>query len=197
MDKTLQRSKKVFPITLNLLAQTLIVAGILMVSLSILLALSRINPRRLNFYRIPQTLNNESIETADSHLSRPKYITIAGTSISLPIIPSTIEDQTWETTEEGVSYLTMSPVPGEKGNSILYGHNWTDLLGPLMDVKPGQTIRIRYEDETQKTFMVENTATVSPNDTSILMASAEPMMTIYTCTGLFDSKRFVVTARPI
>jgi len=197
MDKTLQRSKKVFPITLNVLAQTLIVAGILMVSLSILLAISRFNPHRLNFYRIPQAQNNESKIVETSHASRPKYITIAGTSISLPIIPSTIQNQTWETTEEGVSYLTMSPVPGEKGNSILYGHNWTDLLGPLTEVKPGQTIRIRYEDDSQKTFMVENTATVSPNDTSILMASAEPMMTIYTCTGLFDSKRFVVTARPI
>lgn len=180
-----------------MLAQTLIVAGILMVSLSILLALSRFNPRRLNFYRIPQAQNIESTPTQNPNLPRPKHIIIAGTSINLPIIPSTIHNQTWETTEVGVSYLTMSPVPGEKGNSILYGHNWTDLLGPLTEVKPGQTIRIRYEDESQKTFMVENTATVSPNDTSILMASAEPMMTIYTCTGLFDSKRFVVTARPI
>ena len=193
MAQALHHSKKVFTITLNVIAQSLIVAGLLLVALSILLTLSRFNPRRLSFKSQPQI--EES--TKNNHGALPKYITIAGTSISLPIIPSTIEDQTWETTEEGVSYLTMSPVPGEKGNSILYGHNWTDLLGPLTEVKPGQTIRIRYEDDSQKTFMVENTATVSPNDTSILMASAEPMMTIYTCTGLFDSKRFVVTARPI
>jgi LPXTG-site transpeptidase (sortase) family protein len=193
MDETLHHSQKVFTITVNVIAQALIVAGLCMVGLSMLLAISRFNPYRLNFYKTPPIEQ----PTVAPQGALPKQIIIAGTSINLPIVPSTINNQVWETTEKGVSYLTMSPVPGEKGNSILYGHNWTDLLGPLVEVKPGQTIRIKYEDETQKTFLVENTATVSPKDTSILMASNEPMITIYTCTGLFDSKRFVVTARPI
>jgi len=196
MDKTLHHTKKILPITLNILGQALIIAGILMVGLSILLALSRINPRRLNFYRIPQT-QEIGPKKENPVGAQPTRIIIAGTPINLPIFPSAINNQSWETTDKGVSYLSMSPVPGEKGNSILYGHNWTSLLGPLTKVKPGQTIRITYKDETHKTFIVENTAIVSPNDTSILVASKEPMMTIYTCTGLFDSKRFVVTARPI
>lgn len=195
MAQTLHHSKKIFTVTLRIISKALIIAGLLMVGLSILLTLSRFNPRRLNFSGQPRVEAETPVKKVKG--VAPKHIIIAGTSINLPVVPSTIRNQVWETSDKGVSYLTMSPIPGEVGNSILYGHNWSELLGPLTGVKPGQTIRIRYEDETQKTFIVENTATVSPKDTSILMASNEPLLTIYTCTGLFDSKRFVVTARPI
>ena len=63
-------------------------------------------------------------------------------SIDLPIYPASINGTSWETTTKGVSYLKNTPTPGEIGNSVMYGHNWTNLLGPLVRAKPGQKIEI-------------------------------------------------------
>jgi len=77
----------------------------------------------------------------------------------------------------------------------LYGHNWTNLLGPLVHAKPGQRIYISYADGSVSTFKIQATALVSPQDTSILAPSNDIRVTIYTCAGFMDSQRFVVTAR--
>ncbi len=177
---------------LNILANSLLVAGLLLILLSIVLTILRYNPGRLNFGSgIPLATVTKTSEKL------PTHINISASDINLPIYPSTIKDTQWETTDNGVSYLNLSPVPGEKGNSILYGHNWTNILGNLTKVKPGQTVRISYNDGSNKTFIVENTAMVSPKNIAVLLPSDEPLLTIYTCAGLFDTKRFVVTARPV
>ena len=116
--------------------------------------------------------------------------------MNLPIVPSTIKNGVWETTDKGVSYLVQSPVPGNYGNSILYGHNWTKLLANLVYIKPGQTFEIEYSDGSIEKFTIQTTAIVLPSDVSVLRDSRNPLVTLYTCTGPFDSKRFVVTARP-
>lgn len=178
---------------LSVASSSLIVAGILLVGLSIALGFQRYNPHRLSFdFDLQEPVQVKAVKK-DAPL--PTRITISGTPINLPIVESTIHGQEWETTDKGVSYLSLSPIPGEKGNSILYGHNWTNLLGPLVNVVPGQLIRIFYADGSSVRFVVEGTAMVTPTDTSILLPSKEPLLTIYTCAGFFDSKRFVVTAR--
>src|SRR5205809_236976 len=125
---------------------------------------------------------------------QPAAIKFSELAIKLPLIPSKITNGVWETTKDGVSYLTSSPVPGEKGNSILYGHNFPDLLGKLPASKPGQEIEITYTDKTKKTFVIEYTSVVSPKQIDILNPTTDNRITIYTCTGFLDSERFVVVA---
>ena len=114
--------------------------------------------------------------------------------MDLEIIPSKITNNTWEATSQGVSHLSSSPIPGEKGNSILYGHNWTNLLGNLTKIKPGAEINIILKNREKKIFIVEYVSIVGPNDTQILADTDDTRITLYTCTGFLDSKRFVVTA---
>ncbi len=114
--------------------------------------------------------------------------------MDLEIIPSKITNNTWEATSQGVSHLSSSPIPGEKGNSILYGHNWTNLLGNLTKIKPGAEINIILKNREKKIFIVEYVSIVGPNDTQILADTDDTRITLYTCTGFLDAKRFVVTA---
>ena len=127
----------------------------------------------------------------------PVAIAIKGLNINLPIIPAEIHSTQWDTTTKGVSWLDNSPEPGENGNSILYAHNWTSLFGNLPKVKPGQKIQIGFKDNTKKNFLVQNTAIVKPNQLGILDQTTDKRITLYTCTGFMDSKRFVVTAKLI
>lgn len=127
----------------------------------------------------------------------PVAIHINDIQINLPIFPAVISDGKWEATDKGVSFLSTSPVPGEKGNSIIYGHNYPNILGRLVQVRPGAEISIDYENGASKRFVVKYTATVSPDQIHVIGQTSDTRVTIYTCSGFWDSKRFVVVAVPV
>jgi LPXTG-site transpeptidase (sortase) family protein len=158
----------------------LIFLGIVFLALGIVLVRERYIPRP-----IPPQVYAPS--------KYPTKIQIPTIGVELPIIPSLFVDNSYQTTKDGVSYLTTSPIPGTPGNSVMYGHNWPNLLGDLHRVKPGDHI-IVTQGEKQTTFTVIFTSVVHPNETHIQQNSPDTRLTLYTCTGLFDTKRFVVTA---
>lgn len=124
----------------------------------------------------------------------PQQIVIPLLKLDLPIVGARISKGVWDTTTVGVSYLARSPVPGEYGNSILYGHNWPTLLGSLGKLKPGDKILVRYQNAPDRSFTVQFINTVNPDQTYILHPTKDRRITLYTCTGWLDSKRLVVTA---
>ena len=151
------------------------------------LIFERYNPQRLGF-------NNAPASSLVSSYAFPKEIIISDLNIKLLIYPAQIENNKWEATTKGASYLVSSPIPGDVGNSIIYGHNWFSLLGRLPKIKPGQKIEVVLDNDEKRTFIVENTSIVSPDQTSVLENTTDKRITLYTCTGFLDSKRFVATA---
>ena len=123
-------------------------------------------------------------------------ITIPSIRKELPIIPAKITNNKWETTEKGVSLLSSTPTPGEMGNSVMYGHNWKTILGDLYKVKPGEEIIVTLKTGEKRRFIVENTAVIDPSQTYIIENTKDTRLTLYTCTGFLDNKRFVVVAKP-
>lgn len=124
----------------------------------------------------------------------PTRLIIDSLSLTLPIVPAVIESGRWPATTDGVSYLTQTPVPGDVGNSVLYGHNFSYLLGSLTQVVPGDTIVIETSDGGAHIFTVDYTQVVTADQTHILDDTADSRITLYTCTGFLDLKRFVVVA---
>jgi len=143
------------------------------------------------------SVKNSNVKTnskSDEKKSLPVSITISDLNISLPIIPAKVENDNWEMSYAGASYLTSSPIPGENGNSVIYAHNWTKLFGNLIDAKEGQDITISYADGTQKRFVIKSTSTVDPTESYVLGQTKDQRITLYTCTGFLDTKRFVAVA---
>lgn len=173
------------------LSNLLMLTGISLFAFSGYVYYQRTNPNRIAFeaHAVPK-----QVQTTMTTVSQPAAITISAIDVALPVLPAAIVGGSWETTAEGVSYLSSSPVPGQPGNSILYGHNWKNLLGRLPEVKPGDSIEITYADTTTKTFEVEYTVVVKPDDVHILKPSQDTRITLYTCTGFLDQERFVVVA---
>lgn len=172
-----------------LLSRLLIVFGIACLVSAAYLFWERNDPRRLSF-------NVGQITTVSSPVSQliPKGIIIKDLDVSLPIYPASIKNGRWEATSKGVSFLISSVIPGEVGNSILYGHNWNSLLGRLVHIKPGQEIKIVFSDGITRSFIVAYTSVVSPAQTDILNQTGDRRLTLYTCTAFLDSKRFVAVA---
>jgi LPXTG-site transpeptidase (sortase) family protein len=172
---------------MSLLSKFSILLGLILILFGANLIYQRYSPKNLEFNNIPVT--NKSLSKI-----LPVRITIQSVKIDNGVYPSKIVNKQWETTDKGVSYLASSPVPGVMGNSILYGHNWHSILGNLTKVKPGQKIKITYNSGETKTFVVKFTLVVDPNEEQVLDATKDQRITIYTCTGFLDSKRFVAIA---
>lgn len=172
---------------MKMLSRLFILVGIVFYVFALYQIALRENPKRLSFdnYTYGQTTNNKSL---------PTEITIPSLGINVPLYPAHVTSQQWQTTESGASYLTSSPLPGTQGNSIIYAHNWRSLFGNLVNAKVGQEVVVTYPDKTQKTFVIAYTSVVSPDQSTILAPSDDKRITLYTCTGLFDSKRFVAVA---
>lgn len=161
--------------------------GILIISFSGYLTFQRYNPNKLEFKELNVTQNVSTQIT-------PTAIFVPSLNIEKNVFPAKIENGEWEASTEGISYLSSSPLPGQKGNSILYGHNWPNLLGNLYKIKPGEKIVVLMNNGEKRTFVVEYTSIVDPKDTYILNPTNDNRITMYTCIGFLDSKRFVATA---
>jgi LPXTG-site transpeptidase (sortase) family protein len=127
----------------------------------------------------------------------PVRLIITDLDIDVPIFESEIFEGEWEAFDEGISYLKTSPLPGAKGNSILYGHNWPNLLQNLNNIQVGMEIQVVFNDSQVRVFEFQDKFSITADQTHVLTNSEYSKLTIYTCDGFLDSKRFVVTAVPI
>ncbi len=173
----------------KLLSSTLMLFGIACYVFVSYGFIERTQPKRVSFAYAKEIINTNT--PSPVYTSQPILINIPSLDIQLPIIPSQITNNEWQATTEGVSYLIHSPIPGEYGNSILYGHNWPNLLGKLPQIKIGDEVIITYEDQSTRTFEIHYTTLVTPDQVEILAPSKDKRITLYTCTGFLDSHRFV------
>mgnify|MGYP001582109046 CR=1 FL=1 len=170
------------------LSNVLIVAGMVLLIMASYMIYLRYSPKKLAFAQTPEVVVSHQSVT-------PVRLIIPAADIDTPIIPNKIENNKWPTSNDGILYLSTSSTPGEQGNSVFYGHNWSGILGNLPQVIPGNEIRIKMSDGSTQEFIVEYTDVVEPTLTAIINQTSDSRITIYTCTGFFDSKRFVVVAK--
>ena len=125
----------------------------------------------------------------------PKQILIPKVRIDLQVFPAKASGEIWEVSEKGSSYLLGSGVPGQKGNVVIYGHNKNKLFGPIRWLGKGEEIKVVNKKEEEFVYEVVETKTVTPNNVEVLAPTEDATLTLYTCTGFFDSQRFIVVAK--
>lgn len=143
---------------------------------------------------------------AETPPSRPARLTIIesvsgneqdGTVLDETLEPQRYEGGKWTVSDDVGSYLDGSAKPGEGGNIIIYGHNKQDIFGPLTDLDGTESVRLTTEDGREYDYRITSLQEVTPEQTQLLQPTDEEVLTIYTCSGWLDSKRFVVRARPL
>lgn len=150
----------------------------------------------LSFAAEPTTLFSPL--SREPKLTRPPInLSIPSGKINVPIVEGTIKNGVWPLSPKDVIHLSSSPFPGENGRIIIYGHDSASILANLKTVKPGSQVLVTSEDGTVHVYQVSESLTVSPRDIYVLNQTDRETLTIYTCTGPFDSQRLVVQAYPI
>jgi LPXTG-site transpeptidase (sortase) family protein len=151
------------------------------------------------FHRATQLSFNHPLQSTvvvdASSSAIPIRIVIDKVKLDLPIYPTTIQGNTWQIDERGISYLADSAQPGQKGSIILYGHNTNNRFGPIRWLKKDSEIKIITSDNKEHFYIISETLTVKPSEVEVLSANTETLI-LYTCTGLFDSQRYIIKAIP-
>jgi len=125
----------------------------------------------------------------------PLKLVISGLAIDLPIIEANIIDGIWQTSDWAVTHLAASARPGENSNIVLYGHNRQELLSSLHQTQMGSEITVETEANVKYIYLVERIEIVNSNAIEYVLPTEEERLTVYTCTGFFNSQRLVVIAR--
>jgi LPXTG-site transpeptidase (sortase) family protein len=135
-------------------------------------------------------------------------ITIPKINIHAPIVyePTVQEAAVQKALESGVDHYGNTPMPGQTGNSVIFGHSSNDWWEPgnykfvfvLLDkLVPGDRYTVDYQS-VRYTYEVTGSRVVEPTDLSVLVQTPEPTMTLITCTPPGTSwKRLVVTAKQV
>ncbi len=146
------------------------------------------------------SLNAELVSTyqtqAEENEVRPVHIKIDW-FVDVPIDEESYQDGQWTISEENASYLTQSARPGEQGNIIIYGHNKRSILGNIRALKSSETITLTLSDGTTRDYKISLITEVDPSRVEYLRPTDTETLTIYTCSGFLDSKRFIVQAVPV
>ena len=119
-----------------------------------------------------------------------------GTTIDLPVIESGYVNGTWIISPNNANHVSQSASPGNPGNTIIYAHNTPHMFGPLRATTKGDTVILTLNNGAEFIYRVSQTAEVNPADVSLLRPTLTEVVTLYTCSGFLDSKRFVIRAIP-
>lgn len=116
--------------------------------------------------------------------------------IDVDIEPLAFSNGQWAVSDTKATYLIQSARPGEPGNIIIYGHNKREIMGNIRALKGGERITVQTSDGKTRYYIVKTLKEVDPSDISLLAPTKIETLTLYTCSGFWDSKRFIVQAIP-
>lgn len=119
-----------------------------------------------------------------------------GKRIDTAVVASGYVKGNWIVSPDNANHVAGSNIPGSAGNIIIYAHNTETLFGPLRKVKKGESIELTTSDGKRHEYAVTAIMEVDPTFTSPLKPTLAEVLTLYTCSGFLDSKRFVVQAVP-
>jgi len=140
--------------------------------------------------------DKSTARSLSSTYSTPTFINIPSLEIALAIDEATISHGFWSINTESASHLSSSPVPGEKGNTVIYAKNTPATFGRLTSLKKGDVIIIDTKDGLMHEYEVTELKVVSPTDSDLINNTEKEVLTLYTSYGFGDLKRFVVRAIP-
>lgn len=161
----------------------------------------------------PTTKKNKEIKV-DREYDKPMYITISDIGISnilvSPNVDSSNEAVYDQYLKKGIAHFKGTPLPGDGGNSFLYGHSAIisffnghnnlpeTIFTKLEDADIGDKVVIK-KDNNDIQYVVKSKKIVSPEDYTILQSQgSKETVTMMTCwpSGV-GTKRLVVVAERI
>lgn len=165
----------------------LIFLGLFLIcTIFLLTQLGSISPQKKQviFESVPSEIYVSGIEFKDS-------------SQKLEVKKGTFQFNSWKIDENYPVYLDLSGVPGQPGNIVIYGHNKKEVFGNLHKLKKDEQIILYSSTGDRYVYKIDSIKQVFPNQVEVLQQGKDQRITLFTCTGILDSMRLVVTGNRV
>jgi sortase A len=150
------------------------------------------------------------IDPSSSAVGPEPKIIIPKINVEIPVVydqPSVAEKDIQESLEKGVVHYSTTPMPGEIGNAVIFGHSSNNILNQgkykfafvlLRELDEGDTFYL-HKDGKRYVYKITNKVVVDPTDVSILYKKTDKStVTLITCDPPGTSlKRLLVTGEQI
>lgn len=162
-------------------------------------------------YTYDSKTNQRVLVNIDTSYKKDMYIDIDSVGIKNIRIASNVESSDEKTYNEylrgGVAHFKGTPLPGDGGNSFIYGHSAVEsffsrhkdypetIFSRLGNIDVGQNISIRKDNKTLE-YVVRRKKIIEPEDFSVLQPTGDKeTVTLMTCWPLgIGTKRLIVVA---
>lgn len=125
---------------------------------------------------------------------KPIRIVIPRVAIDVPVVEAPVTGGLWELSETSASHGQGSANPGEKGNAVIFAHARDGLFGPIRDMKNGDAVYIFTKERWFK-YKIVDIKQVNPDQLEVIAPTGDETLTLFTCSGFLDSKRFIAVAK--
>lgn len=109
--------------------------------------------------------------------------------IDTKVIKGGLFNGKWLLTDKYAQYY----LPTNQSDFIIYAHDTQPLFGKLINIKPGDKIMLKKTNGQFLTYQVTAIAKVKPTETEKVNPQAGNEILLYTCNGIFDQYRLLVT----
>lgn len=137
------------------------------------------------------SFNTKEIAKVNYSGIKPIHIKAYPVGVDVDIKPAVIINGVWPVFPDRAGYTVND------NNLIIYGHNKNDIFGSIRWIKLGAKIEITGSDNKTYFYEVIKIDTVNPDNLSYIQPTVTETLTLYTCTGFLDTKRFIVIANRI
>lgn len=129
-------------------------------------------------------------------MGKPTRLVIPDSGIDLTVEDGIYNpsDKSWTLSGYNAHYALFSYLANNRsGMTFIYGHNNNSVFGALRRVTPtaGAKALIYADNGRIFEYSFESSASVTPNDTSILKYQGPPILVIMTCTGTLNEWRTI------
>lgn len=152
-------------------------------------------------FRTQRTVYSFSSDQEDmTNLTRedltPVHLTLSQL-MAVDVESARLEGGKWPLSENKAVFLENSAYPGGNGNIVIYAHNWPDLFGELKHAKEGQVITLVTKNGYEWKYQIHLITEVDASQTTWVQPTETEVLTLYTCSGIFDRQRLIIQAIPI
>jgi len=122
----------------------------------------------------------------------PVRIVISPLYIDLPVDKGVYDPSTdtWTLHDLRAYYAVYSsPANNISGNTFLYGHNNYQTLGAIKSITPGTIAQLYTDNGHVFDYSFDSYSFVEPNDLSVFNYQGKPLLTVQTCTGVWNETR--------
>lgn len=129
----------------------------------------------------------------DAISGKPVRIVLPASGLDLPIDEGVYDTTNgWTLSGYHAQFAVgSSPANNQAGDTFIYGHNNNYVFGALRHRTPdvGEQALIYTDNGHVFSYLFQSTASLTPDDTSVLSYQGPPVLTIQTCTGSFNEWR--------